>query len=407
MVSSAQETHNTPSLQHKAVSPHASPQTGQKNSQPLRPQQKRRMWLKVSFIFVVFIPFLLGAFYYSLWASDRYVSGAGFAVRGVNAGSGLDAVGALTGLASTGSTTSDSYIILEYLKSRDLLEKLQKDLDLRKAFTSRNIDFFSRMDEDLTIEEFVTYWRTMVSTSFDSTSGVLRFEVQGFTAEDAQHIAQKALFYIQELVNQLSETARQDSVKFANQEVSRAETRLRKALLQLRDFREKEQSLNPTASAQMHMELLGNLERQLVEIRARMAAISSSVSQDAPTMVALRRQAEAIEAQIATRTAGMTGKVSKTDAGAALSELLATYETLEVEKNFAQKAYESSLSFLEKARIEADRQQRYLAVYSNPALSEEPQYPRRLWMLFLLFTGLSCLWGVGVLVVYAIRDHLS
>lgn len=62
----------------------------------------------------------------------------------------------------------------------------------------------------------------------------------------------------------------------------------------------------------------------------------------------------------------------------ALTGQLATYETLEVERNFAQQAYTSALSSLEKARVEADRQERYLAVYSTPAVPQYPLYPRRI-----------------------------
>jgi capsular polysaccharide transport system permease protein len=131
------------------------------------------------------------------------------------------------------------------------------------------------------IEEVIDYWGGMITTSYDSTSGIITFEVEAFDPVSAERVTKLVLQYVQELVNRLSEKARQDSVRFAESEVVRSETRLRDALQELRVFREQEQSINPAASAQLQIELIGALETQLVDIRARMAALGESIDQDA------------------------------------------------------------------------------------------------------------------------------
>lgn len=379
---------------------------GTTSAQP-RPQKIRRKFLALSFMLLVALPIAAGSFYYAFVASDRYVSSAGFAVRGVNAGGGLDMIGSFTGLASSGSTTSDSYIILKYLKSRDLVERLQKDTEISQSYSDENIDIISRMPADLKIEEFVEYWGGMIATSFDATSGVIAFEVEAFNPADAQKAAEHVLGYTQDLVNNLSENARQDSVRFAEAEVKRSETRLRDALQELRQFREQEQSINPAVRAQLEIELVSALESRLIDIRARMTAISGSVDDNAPSMTALRRQAEALEAQITTKMAGISSSDTESETGKALSGLLAAYETLEVEKNFAEQAYASTLTSLEQARVDADRQQRYLAIYSVPSLAEKAIYPRRGLNILLLIIVVTSIWGIGTLIVYSVRDHLS
>lgn len=379
----------------------------EKSAARTRPKTRRRRLLALSFALLVALPALLGTYYFALVASDRYVSGAGFSVRGMDAGGGMDVLGAFTGLASTGSTTSDSYIVLKYLESRDLLDRLQKDFDLRGIYGAENIDYLSRMEPDLLIEEVIDYWEGMITTSYDSTSGIITFEVEAFDPVSAERVAKLVLQYVQDLVNRLSVKARQDSVRFAESEVVRSETRLRDALQQLRLFREQEQSINPAASAQLQIELIGALETQLVDIRARMSALGESIDQDAPSMTALRRQAEALEVQIAEKMKGLSNSSLQTKAGATLSGQLAEYESLEVEKEFGQQAYASALSSLEQARMEADRQQRYLAVYSYPSLPEDSLYPRRVLSVVMLIIVLTSLWGIGTMIVYSVRDHLS
>ncbi|MEH6477956.1 MAG: hypothetical protein V7727_19855, partial [Sneathiella sp.] len=198
---------------------------------PARPQTKRRRYLLWSFVICVLVPTLIGAYYYSLVASDRYVSGTGFAVRGLDSGGGADLFGAFTGLVNTGSTTSDSYIVLKYLQTRDVIERLQEDFDLLGAYNSGDIDFLSRLNTEEEIEDIVEYWDRVTTTTFDPTSGIITFDVEAFTPQDAETIATLVSRYTKELVNVLSKQARQDTVRYAENEVRHAEERLRGALL--------------------------------------------------------------------------------------------------------------------------------------------------------------------------------
>lgn len=378
-------------------------------SSGIRPREKRRRILAASYALCVLIPVLVGALYFTLLASDRYVSGAGFTVRGINASVGGDFIGAVTGLASTGSTTSDSYILLHFLKSRDLVERLEQELPFRAIYAeSSGADFLSRLDPTLDIEHVVEYWDQRIHTAFDSTSGIITFQIEAFAPTDAQRLAASVLTHARELVNELSSQARQDSVAYAEAEVKRAETRLTKALGALRQFREGQNALDPAGAARIELELVGELEKQLAEVRARIATLKGSVDADSPSMRNLGRQADALDKQIKERRNAIgTGDGTVDAQRTALTGQLAEYETLEVERNFAQQAYTSALASLEKARVEADRRQRYLAVYSSPAVPQYPLYPQRLLNCFLLFSGLSLIWGIGVLIVYSVRDHIS
>jgi capsular polysaccharide transport system permease protein len=86
-----------------------------------------------------------------------------------------------------------------------------------------------------------------------------------------------------------------------------------------------------------------------------------------------------------------------------LLRLIAGAETVDPES--AEKAYVSALSSLERARVEADRQQRYVAAFVRPTLPEEAPYPRRIVPSITVFAIALVLWALGVLIVYANRDH--
>ncbi|MDM7932217.1 hypothetical protein [Tabrizicola sp.] len=373
--------------------------------QPMAPRGRHYFWL--SFLVCVLLPVTLVAVHFGTIATDRFASRAGFSIRGIDTNAGLDGIGALTGLPSSGSTTADSYIVLSYLGSRALLEQLDQNLGLRQSYSGPEIDFISRLSPDATIEDFVAYWNRRITTQFDPASGIIEFEVQSFSAGHARDIAALVLTLTQTLVNDLSETARRDALRFAREEVALQETRLREALATVRDFRAVEQSVNPSASAALEIELIASLESRLIDVNARIDALRQTLDENAPSLAALRRNAEALSAQIDERRQAIGNDMLSPSGTSAVTQQLARYEALEVERSLAQQAYASALVSLEQARRDADRQQRYLAIHLRPQIAEAAEYPRRLRNLLLAAFGLVVAWGIGTLVTYSVRDHLT
>ena len=371
------------------------------------PQQKRRRRLLWSFILCFLAPLLLVALYYASIATDRYASSAGFSIRGIESGSGLDGLGALTGLASAGSTTADSYIVLQYLESRALIEAIDAKLDLRGVYSDPQIDWISRFNADDPIEDFVDYWLSRMDTQFDPSSGIIEVSVQSFSAEHAFQIASLVLELTQNLVNELSANARQDALKFARLEVDIQEKRLREALNDIREFRMVEQSVDPSATASLDIELLSSLEARLIDINARITAQRATLDEDAPSLVALRRQAKALKAQIIKRRDEIGKQLDGNAASSTVTERLTRFESLNVERRFAEEAYASALTSLEQARRDADRQQRYLAIHLRPQIAEKAEYPKRLRNVLLAAFILFAAWGIGTLLTYSVRDHLT
>lgn len=372
-----------------------------------RPQYRRPTWLLVSFILCVVLPLIAATVYFATLATDRYAARAGFSIRGIDTNAGIDGIGALTGLASTGSTTSDSYVVLSYLASRELLEAVDRQLDLRGVFSSREVDMLSRLASGATVEDFLEYWNRRIHTQFDPTSGIIEFEVQSFSPEHAREIAAVVLRLTQTLVNELSANARSDALRFAREEVELQEARLRQALGAIRDFRASEQSVDPSASAALEIELIASLEARLIDVNARIAALRQTLDENAPSLTALRRNADALAAQIVERREAIGSEILGESGVSAVSQQLALYEELEVERSLAQQAYASALASLEQARRDADRQQRYLAIHLQPQAPESAKYPRSLRNLMILGFALVAAWGIGTLITYSVRDHLT
>ena len=85
---------------------------------------------------------------------------------------------------------------------------------------------------------------------------------------------------------------------------------------------------------------------------------------------------------------------------------MANQEELQTQKTFAETAYASAMASLEAARMEASRNQRYLAIYTHPSLPEYSIYPKRLLYSLFTFIGLNLLWALGMLIAFSVQDHL-
>jgi capsular polysaccharide transport system permease protein len=123
---------------------------------------------------------------------------------------------------------------------------------------------------------------------------------------------------------------------------------------------------------------------------------------NAPGVVSLENRIAALQRQIATERAKLAGDPAQADV---MSGLVADYERLMVEREFAEKAYISALGSLEAARAEGLRKQRYLAAFVQPHLPEDAVRPRRLIAILTVFFGSLIAWAIGALGVAAVKDH--
>ncbi|MDX2266431.1 MAG: hypothetical protein NW215_15835 [Hyphomicrobiales bacterium] len=353
------------------------------------------------------LPALVTAFYYAVIAADQYAVEVRFAVRGSAGQASSDVLGVVTGMASPGSPISDSYIVMDFIHSREIIEKMNGRVDVREIYGPGKGDFIASFDPDETVEQLVKYWKRMISVHFDTSSQVISVEARAFTAEDARTIAATILTLSEDLTNQLSARARQDAVKSAETEVRRMEDRFRANRIALRTFRQDQKEFDPTKTAEASLSMVGKLEEELTNAKAKRAGLRRFMDDQAPSMKVLDSQIRALESQL-TEERARIGQSEKKDGGATpLSNLVADYEELSVEREFAEKAYVSALTSLERARLEADKQQRYLAAFVTPSMPEEALYPKRL-LNTVMVTGIAAvLWALGLLIVYGVRDHAT
>jgi capsular polysaccharide transport system permease protein len=392
--------------------PQVSPVGSVPLASPSRPkataQQRRRRMLLLSAILFVLLPSLAATVYYTFIAARQYAVEVRFAVRGIDqAAASSELLGMFTGANTSGSTLTDAYILVDYIHSKEILLRLSEMMDVQKPFVRGNADMFASFWwPGAAVEVFLEYWKSMVRTSLDSASRIITVEVRAFDPDDALKIAQSIVLLSERLVNELSERARKDAVLSATQEVQRMENRLRQSSEAMRVFREKHQDIDPSQTAQANLQRLSGIQTQINEARARLVTQRSYMKPDAPPVQHTINQIKALEEQLQVERERLgTGATTAATNTATLSSAVDDYQALLLEQDFAQKAYVSALSSLERARMTADQQQRYLGTFVPPRKPESAIYPRRILSIVVFILLNMIIWAICILAVYAIRDH--
>jgi capsular polysaccharide transport system permease protein len=370
----------------------------------LRP---RHMVISLSFLAVVMVPSAIASSYMAFVAADQYHSSVSFSVRSISASSSGDLLGIFT-QGGGGSTTADSYVLLDFILSERMVQAVDEAFGMEKIFAPQGSDYYYGLRPNLPIEDKLSYWRRMIRVSMDHTSGIMDIEVKAFSPEVAQKVASFVVMQSEKLINDLSMTSRNEVLKVAQDEVRTAENRLTQSRSAVRDYRDTSQEADPVAAAALATQIVGGLEGQLVKLRTELSTALSQMGEDTPRVRVMRSQIASIEKQISRerqRFGGGTTAGKQPRNASDVAGRIQQYEGLQTQNEFAERAYTSALGALEKARVEAAAKQRYLAVFIQPTLSELAQYPHRLMNSLLVTLGALMLWAVAVMTFYNIRDR--
>jgi len=374
-------------------------------AQPAR--MKRRHWgLMLSFVLIVLLP-LAGLTYY-LWtqAEDQYSSTAAFTVRSEEAGSASELLGGLAQFANSG-TGVDSDILYEFIQSQEIVEAIEAKLGLRAHYDSYwPRDWMFSIWPDATLEELVWYWQRIVRISYDQSTGLIEVRVLAFDPDYAQSVAQEIVRQSQDRINALNEQAREDAMRYAREDLEESVAQLKVAREALTNFRTRTRIVDPEADIQGRMGVMNNLQQALAEALIEYDLLRDTVSSSDPRLSNAQRRIDVIRERIAAER--QTFASDSTELGAVGEDypsLIAEYESLSVDRQFAEETYRVSLTALDVARDNAARQSRYLATYIKPTMAQSSEFPRRFILLGLAVVFLLMFWSILALIYYSIRDR--
>jgi capsular polysaccharide transport system permease protein len=354
-------------------------------------QRQRRYVLWVG------VPFLALAVYYLLVASNGYLSRASLVVEGeAPPVPNLD-----LGLFSLGGNTSkgDALLLLEFIRSRTMVERLQQRLDLRSHYGG-GIDWVSRLWRD-SDEDLYRYYIDHVQVVVDDESSVVSVEVMAYEPAYAQRVAQQIVKISDEFLNGISHQIARERLDFVQSEITSAHERLEKATANMIALQKQHDIFSPQAESESSARIIAQLQAELAQERTQYKALSSYLNEGAPDVVSVRKRIAALERQIGQERAKQVGGTGQ----GGLNDLVAEYGTAQLEVTMATDIYQAALKTLEATRVDASRKAKHLVEVSSPSLPDRVERPERLKKLFIALLLLNLAYFVLTLLGAAINDH--
>lgn len=327
-------------------------------------ERKTSRWIpSKALAFFVLLPVLIAGIYNFIIASPRFVSEVSFIVRENKANTGVAAL-----IGEGGLTRSDeaSYAVVTYLESRDAVKFLDRDGMLSAIFSSNDVDFGSRFPSWMngsTFDELYKHFQSFYDVEYSPTTGIVSLETEGFTPADAQRIAARLLDGADALINALGETAKQDAVRLARQNVLEAQSKLAQIQKEITDFRNQSRLLTPDVEMKMNSDIITGLMSELSTADAQLSQLLQG-SPNNPRVKELQLRRDALRDQLDTFRARLSGDDNS------LTEKMEAYSEIFIRKEIAEKVLVNAFATLSKAELDASKKQLYIDEVVAPGIPD-------------------------------------
>lgn len=360
-----------------------------------------KAWHENPLMMMALIVSLLSAIYWWGIASDRYVSESYIIVQRTDlpGGTSIDLGGVLAGVVGGSANHQDQLILREFLKSVDMLKKLDSRLGLREHYGQSSWDMLSRLWRT-EMEWFHRYFKGRVNIYFDDRSGVLQVKAEAYDPVMAQRIVQILVEEGDLFMNEMANSMARDQVRFLEHQLLQMKEEVIRTRGAVVEYQNLHGLLSPEASAQSLASTLAVLEAKRIELDAQRNALQSYLVPTHPNVLLLDQQIAGIEKQIADERAKLAAPKGRT-----LNLKVEEFQRLEFEASFAQEVYKTALTALERGRVEAARTIKKVSVLQAPTMPEYPDKPRRSYnvLVSILLAFLTA--GIAHLIIAIIREH--
>lgn len=387
---------------------HISPE-GQQIEEILRIQQdiarrrrRKSLLLLARLAVFVLLPTFVVGWYYSVVATPMYATESEFVIQQADsaASGGLGGLFQGTGLA----VQQDSTTVQSYLQSRDAMMRLDEDMGYKAHFSGESIDAIQRLDADATNEDAYKLYQNNVKVGFDPTEGILKMEVVAADPAISQGFSEALIGYAEEQVDNLTQRLREDQMAGAMESYEGAEQKVRDAQQQVLDLQEELGVLDPVTETGSLMQQITTFEVQLYEKQLQLEQLLANQRPNQARVSGVKGDIQRLETLIA----DLRGSMTESGSGeASLARISGQLRIAEAELATRQLLLQQAAQQLEMARIEANRQVRYMAVGVRPIAPDEPTYPRAFentLLAFLIFAGIYLMVSLTASVL---REQIS
>ena len=354
----------------------------------VRRRRRKSALLSARLLVFVALPTLLCAWYFYVVATPLYATKSEFVIQ--QSANPAAAAGGFGGMlqGSPFATSQDSIAVQGYLQSREAMQRLDKDHGFVAHFSQPLIDPIRRLDPDATAEAAYKTYKRNVLISYDPTEGIIKLEVIAADPAKSAEFARALIGYAEGQVDQLTQRLRGDQMKGARESYEEAEANMLASQRRVVELQEQFKVLSSEVEVTLITTQITQLDTLLTQDKLSLSQMQANAKPNSSRMDPLIRRIGALESEIATLRSKLT---EDSDSGQSLAKVQGDLLVAQADVQTRQLLLAQSLQSMESARIEANRQVRYLSLSVSPVPPDEATYPRAFensMVALLVFAGI-------------------
>ena len=362
------------------------------------------------FTIFVLLPFFIFTFYQVILASPQYESQARLIVKEPDAMATLDPAMAFMSGFGVGTSHLDTELIKAFINSNDMLIYLEKTLKISKHYSDSQYDFISRLDNDASREDLLSYYLDRVLIEIDDNSQVISIFTQAFEPSFALLISQMIVERAEWYINDVGHNLAKKQLEFVKQEHQLVERRLQTAKTDLLAFQRRHDLLDPQAEGLALQQITYQLEGLVASKQTELIGLRNSMSENAPQVIQAKSQLDSMLEQLKKERSRLTSEnnvnqaLPEEEQNLSVSQILAKFSDYKINIELSLQAYTFSQVSLEKSRIEAYRQLKYLVTVESPTHPQDAKYPEVMYNISLFIVVILMLFGIGRIVIATVSE---
>ena len=236
------------------------------------------------------------------------------------------------------------------------------------------------------------------------TDGIVKMEVLAASPDVSAQYSRALIAYAEQQVDNLTQRLREDQMQGSHQSFEDAEAKMLDAQRKVLELQERLGVIDAATETSALMGQITVFETQVQEKKLQLQQLLDNSQPNQARVDGVRGDISRLAALVAEMRAQLTDSGSDS---ASLARISAELRLAEIDLEIRTAMMQQSLQQLETARIEANRQVRYLSMGVSPVAPDEPAYPRKFEntaVSLLIFAGIYLMMSLTASVL---REQVS
>jgi len=279
----------------------------------------------------------------------------------------------------SGGNAQDAMVVKAYLSSAEAFNKIDKEFELAKHYSSSSQDFLQRLYSWNTSEDYLSLFNERIILNFDDISSIMTV---GFLHTDPV-IAQKVTSF---LINEAEEQLNKYNALLAKKHL---------------DFLMRYKDLDFLFKSSPNIkEALSSEKYELLKKKDKLHSISQYQTEQSYEVKKLKQEISFSESLISKLTKQIDGGKSEQS-----NKNIFEYSQLKTKVEMHQELYKQTLLQVQSAKVEIYKQSKVMLIITQPTLAHNHSQPRKLRSIFTILLVLGLLYGILRLIINIIKDH--